>query len=283
MLKVFGFVKRHPRLTHDEYRAGHVGYHNSFGRRLNNIRGYILNVASNRPVTASLGADLAARMTRNEPGNFDDQWDGWGQLMFDSLDDYLAARSPARDMPTQRGLEEDPSVAGVGGDLEYLYAGSPFQFHVDEYVMRPVLRPERKLYKLVQFGKRREGLAPELFRAYWTGKYASHMLTIPGLRGMIVNFRTELDVMSGFFAQDAEGFSAEGIKRRLNFYSGWDGIAEYWFDQPEQLVAARNDSLVDGPLTALEELLFSSVFYREVDETVAVLPKRDPAPTFYHR
>ena len=27
MLKVFGFVRRHPGLTHDEYRAAHVGYH----------------------------------------------------------------------------------------------------------------------------------------------------------------------------------------------------------------------------------------------------------------
>jgi len=55
MLKVFGFVKRHPRLSHDEYRAGHVGYHNSFGRRLNNIRGYLLNVASNTTVSQALG------------------------------------------------------------------------------------------------------------------------------------------------------------------------------------------------------------------------------------
>ena len=41
MFKVFGFVKKNNNLSHDEYRTGHVGYHNSFGRRLKNIRGYI--------------------------------------------------------------------------------------------------------------------------------------------------------------------------------------------------------------------------------------------------
>jgi len=283
MLKVFGFVKRHPRLSHDEYRAAHVGYHNSFGRRLNNIRGYLLNVASNRPVTQTLGAELAQRLTKNEPADFDTQWDGWGQLMFDSLEDYLAARRPARDKPGEHGLEEDPGVAGVGGDFDYLYAGSPFQFHVDEHVAKPVIRSERKLFKLVQFGKRPENLPPELFRAYWTGRYASHALTMPGLRGMIINLRTPLDVMSGFFAEDAEGFTPAGIERRGSFYAGWDGIAEYWFDRPEQAVAARRDPAIDGPLSALEARLFAAVFYREVDETVAVLPKRDPPPPFYHR
>ena len=51
MFKVFGFVTKNNNLTHDEYRAGHVGYHNSFGRRLNNIRGYTLNVRSNQNIT----------------------------------------------------------------------------------------------------------------------------------------------------------------------------------------------------------------------------------------
>ena len=59
--------------------------------------------------------------------------------------------------------------------------------------------------------------------------------------------------------------------------------AEYWFDHPGQFVAARKDSTIDGPLKALEELLFSAVFYREVDETVVVMPNRGPAPDFYYR
>ena len=146
-----------------------------------------------------------------------------------------------------------------------------------------MIRPERKLFKLAQFGKRPENLAPELFRAYWTGRYASLALTIPGLRGLIINFRTELDVMGKFFAADAEGFTPEGIERRQTFYRGWDGIAEYWFDEPDQFNAARNNPEINEPLTAMEDAFFSALFYREVDETVAVLPKRDPAPAFYHR
>jgi hypothetical protein len=120
MLKVFGFVKRNPRLTHDEYRAGHVGYNNSFGRRLNNIRGYLLNVASNRKIIDSLGADIVDQLTVNEPTEFDEQWDGWGQLMFDRMEDYVGARSPARDRAGPNGLETDTMVAKVGDDFNQL-------------------------------------------------------------------------------------------------------------------------------------------------------------------
>ena len=282
MLKVLGFVKRNPKLSHDEYRAGHVGYHNSYGRRLNHIRGYLLNVASNTPVATTLGKDLVHRLTRNEPKDFDNQWDGWGQLMFDTFEDYLAARSPARDFPGKLGLQMDPMVGKLGDDLDELYAGTPFQFQVDEFISRPVVRPERKLFKLVQFGQRPVELPAELFRAYWTGRYASFAATMPGLRGLIINFRTPLDVMSKFFAADAEGFTPAGIERRQNFYSLWDGMAEYWFDSEENFVRARTSKPFD-PLYTLEQRLFSRLFYREVDETVAVLPKRDPAPDFYHR
>ena len=282
MLKVLGFVKRNSKLSHDEYRAGHVGYHNSFGRRLNHIRGYLLNVASNTPVANSLGKELVHRLTCNEPEDFDKQWDGWGQLMFDSFEDYLAARSPARDFPGELGLQMDPMVGKLGDDLDELYAGTPFQFQVDEFISRPVVRPERKLFKLVQFGQRPVELPIELFRAYWTGRYASLASTIPGLRGLIINFRTPLDVIGKFFAADAEGFTLAGIERRQDFYSLWDGMAEYWFDSEENFVRARSSKPFE-PLYALEQRLFSRLFYREIDETVAVLPKRDPAPNFYHR
>jgi len=33
----------------------------------------------------------------------------------------------------------------------------------------------------------------------------------------------------------------------------------------------------------MENELFISSFFREVDETVAVMPNRNPAPDFYHR
>ncbi len=283
MLKVFGFVRRNQRLTHDEYRAGHVGYHNSFGRRLNNIRGYMLNVRANRALHEVLGESLMNQLTISEPEAFDSQWDGWGQLLFDSLDDYLAARSPAKDRAGPDGLQIDANVAGVGGDFEHLYSGSPFQFHVREHLCAPVRRPERKLFKLAQFAKRHENLPPELFIAYWTGRYASLVAQAPGLRGMIVNVRTDVDVMEGFFAPDSECYSPAGIRRRKTFYNGWDGIAEYWFDRPEDFSRLRTDVKLGAALARLEQSIFQRCFYREVDETVAVMPNRRPAPAFYHR
>ena len=83
-------------------------------------------------------------------------------------------------------------------------------------------------------------------------------------------------------ARDTNTTTHRIIERRQNFYSLWDGMAEYWFDSEENFVRARTSKPFD-PLYTLEQRLFSRLFYREVDETVAVLPKRDPAPDFYHR
>ena len=282
MLKVFGFVRRNEKLSHDDYRAAHIGHHNSYGRRLPNIRGYILNVRANQPIEESLGP-IASAITRGEPADFDELWDGWGQLMFDNLDDYLSARSPARDRAGPSGLEEDPKVAEVGGDGGYLYTGSPFQFHIDEHVAKPVLRPERKIFKLAQFSKRAEGLSPEEFRAYWTGRYAALQARLPGLHGHIINFRTPLDVRTGFFDEGAECFTPEGTALREHFFSGFDGIAELWFDEASEFANGRADADLAAELDAMEAELFDRVWYREVDETVAVNPNRLPAPSFHYR
>jgi hypothetical protein len=282
MLKVFGFVRRHPDLSHDEYRAAHVGYHNSFGRRLNNIRGYVLNVRANAPIETVLGP-LASTLTRNEPTGFDDLWDGWGQLLFDSLDHYLTAKTPAHDKPGPNGLEDDPRVAEVGGDGPWLYRGSPFQFMVQEHVALSVRRPERKLYKLTQFARRRSDLPDALFQSYVSGRYAARLAALPGLRGLIMNFRTPLDVMSRFFEPEAAGFTPTGIALREHFYSAWDLITELWFDRASQFVAARSLPAHHQVLHTLEAELFDSVWYREVDETVVVNPNRAPAPSFYFR
>ena len=283
MLKVFGFVRRHPDLTHDEYRTAHVGYHNSFGRRLPNIRGYLLNVRANRALDDVLGGDLVARLTRDEPADFDDLWDGWGQLLFDSLEDYLSARSPSRDRAGPDGLMDDPGVAEVGGDFDYLYAGSPFQFHVEEQIAVPVERPERKLLKLVQFIKRPDDLAPELFRAYLGGRYASLLGASPDVCGLVVNHRSPIDVMSGFFAPDAEGFTAAGTAIREQFYSYWDAMLELWLESANGLSATLQAGALADELIAWQRRLCARSFWREVDETVAVLPNRGPPPDFYHR
>lgn len=283
MLKVFGFVQRHPSLTHDEYRAGHVGYHNSFGRRLNNIRGYLLNVNANRSLREVTSDPFVDSVSLNEPSGFDERWDAWGQLLFDTLDDYLAARSPARDLAGSDGLQEDERVAGVGGDFDQLYSGSPFQFHVDESVVEPVVRSEYKTFKLVQFIKRNNAIDPRLFRAYLTGRYAQLLRTFPELSGLTINLRSDLDVMTGFFAPDTEGFTEAGRQRRETFYSYWDVMIEYWFDSPNGWVDGRNNAEIQSRLADMEGELMTRSFYREVDETVAVLPNRAPAPDFYFR
>lgn len=282
MLKILGFVERNARLTHDDYRAGHVGFHSSYGRRLPNIRGYGLNIRANRPIGEALGP-LAAKLTRGEPAGFDAMWDGWGQLMFDTLGDYMAARAPARDRAGADGLMMDPDVASIGGDLGELFEGSPFQLHADEHVAVPVRRPERKLFKLVQFVKRADGITPEEFRAYWTGRWCAHAARMPGLHGLIVNIRTSLDVSTGFYAPESEAFTEAGTARRMAFFDTWDGFAEYWFDRPEQFIAGRTEPDRADALDALENDLFASVYYREVDETIAVNPNRAPAPDFYYR
>ena len=282
MLKILGFVERNARLTHDEYRAGHVGFHSSYGRRLPNIRGYGLNICANRSIEEALGP-LGAQLTRGEPDGFDKMWDGWGQLMFDTITDYMAARAPARDRAGPKGLMMDPDVASIGGDLGALFEGSPFQLHADEHVAVPVRRPERKLFKLVQFVKRADLITPEEFRAYYTGRWCAHSARMPGLRGLIVNIRTALDVSTGFYPPESEAFTEAGLARRLGFFNTWDGFAEYWFDSPEQFVDGREDLERVGVLDALETDLFKSVYYREVDETIAVNPNRAPAPEFYYR
>ena len=271
MLKVFGFVRRNPRLTHDEYRAAHAGYHASYGRRLTGIRGYVLNVRANRPIEETLGADLVSRISWGEPEGFDDAWDGWGQLMFDDLPAYLAARTPIPDRAGPSGLEIDPLIAQVGGDGPYLYSGSAMQFAVEEHVLVPVLRPEHKLFKLVQFAKRRGGMSLDAFKAAWTGEHAALIAQIPGLRGHIVNFRTDLDVMTGFVTLDSEGFTPEGIARRERFYGWWDGIAEMWFDGPAQFFERQ-----PAGLGQIAPDVFGASWFREVDETIAVLPTRYP-------
>ena len=81
----------------------------------------------------------------------------------------------------------------------------------------PVRRPERKIFKLTQFAKRRSDLPEELFRSYVTGRYAAVMSQLPGLRGLIFNFRTPIDVMKKFFEPEAEAFTPQGAAAREKF------------------------------------------------------------------
>ena len=284
MFKVFGFVKKNNNLSHDEYRTGHVGYHNSFGRRLKNIRGYILNVRSNRDLIDDYkNSEIIREISLNEPKNFDTQWNGFGQLMFDDYHDYINAKQATLDKAGPRGLELDHMVAKVGDDFNHLYSGSPFQFNVDETIISPVMRPEKKLFKIIQFIKKKNELDPLLYSSYLKGKYCSIFADIKGLKGLIINHRTSLDVMTNFFKADAECFSEKGIKRREKFYDCWDTIIEYWFLNPDNFFKGRFEKKLLSNIIIFEDKYFAKSFYREVDETLAVIPKRNIAPEFYHR
>ena len=74
--------------------------------------------------------------------------------MFDKFEDYIIAKQPALDKAGPNGLELDDMVAKVGDDFEHLYSGSPFQFNVNETIIKPVMRPEHKLFKVTQFVKK---------------------------------------------------------------------------------------------------------------------------------
>ena len=168
MIKVVGFTRRNPALTHDEYRAGHLGHHSSYGRRLRGIRGYVINVRANGNLDPVL-AELLPGMVKDEPTGFDALWDGYGQLNFDTLDDYFHATEGEPDRATSAGLTIDPAIQSVGGDGGALYGGSPYQFLVDEHVVLTVRRGEAKMVKIVQFVKRNPALSADEFRARWFG------------------------------------------------------------------------------------------------------------------
>jgi hypothetical protein len=98
-----------------------------------------------------------------------------------------------------------------------------------------------------------------------------------------MNFRTPLDVMSRFFEPESDGFTTKGIAEREHFYQAWDCITELWFDRAPQFVEGRAQGPLADQLDSLEQELFASAWYREVDETVVVNPNRSPAPVFYFR
>ncbi len=90
--------------------------------------------------------------------------------------------------------------------------------------------------------------------------------------------------MTGFFPPDAEGFTPAGTAIRQGFYDHWDLMLEYWLEDNQSFVQGRTPGHRGADdLLAMEQSLCQRSFYREVDETVAVLPNRAPAPDFYFR
>ena len=61
----------------------------------------------------------------------------------------------------------------------------------------------------------------------------------------------------------------------------WDGASALYFHNVDDFIAARQAR--HEPMKVLEQALFSSTWYVEVDENMIVMPNRSPAPDFYYR
>ena len=290
MFKVFAFLKRNVRLTHDEYRAGHIGYHSGHSRRMKGMRGYCVNVWANRDLKQALGP-LHDRIVRGAPADFLDQWDGFPCVHFDSAATWLASSEPEKTRAMTGGLAVDPDrLPDDGPWLFDAVEGTNGQFrsnHVrlEEHVILPVERTEMKQTKLVQFFRRNPALSDDAFRAGVVTRHGPLAARMKGLNGYIANFRDrDIDAaINGFYPPDDWRFTIEGRATRQAFCNQWDGASELWFDSLEAFVAARTDPAIAPELDALEQHLFEAVWLVEVDESVIVMPNRNPAPEFYYR
>ncbi len=290
MFKVFAFLKRNVRLTHDEYRAAHVGYHCGTSRRLKGIRGYIVNVWANAPLRPQLG-DLADEIIRNEPHGFLDRWDGFPSVMFDSFEAWTKAREAEPTRAMEGGLKIDPDWTYSHGI--HVFDGIPerpgefrsYHLRMIEHIVVPVERPERKLTKLVFFFKRRPEINESGFERRVLTDYTPVLAQLPGLHGCILNFRDSdrEAAFRGYFPDGGWWNSPQGHAMRNQFCAFWDGTIEMHFDSVSAFVAARRTAQLHPQLTALEQELFAATWYVEVDENLIVMPNRNPAPVFYYR
>ena len=156
---------------------------------------------------------------------------------------------------------------------------------MDEAIIIPVYRPERKLTKIIQFFKKHDFMERLDFRDTILSNYAKELSSIEGLKGLTLNFRDHnIDsAINDFYPANGWHFSKQGNHERSQFASLWDGIFEMYFDNIDAFKVGRMTSTLNQTLTALDRKLFSSVWYIEVDESVIIVPNRDPAPDFYYR
>ena len=286
MFKVFAFLKRNTSLlTHDEYRAGHVGYHCGQSRRLKDIRGYLVNIWSNTPFADRIGTDLHGQITRNEPPDFLDWWDGFPEVYFDDHEAWLNATNVEPNRATADGLVVDPDWSQADGPFLFDPVPDrpgefkPCHLSMHEHILIPVERQERKSLKLIQFFKHK----PNISNNQVLADYAAAASNLPGLNGCILNFRDpdQAAAMRGFYGDDTWGLSDEGIDHRSRFCDMWDGAVEYHFTQSKDFVSARGT--LNNELAKLESEFFDSIWYVEVDENLVVMPNRNPAPNYYFR
>lgn len=293
MFKVFAFLKRNTHLlSHDEYRAGHVGYHCGQSRRLKNIRGYLVNVWSNTPIEERLGKQWHDALSIHPPNDFLNWWDGFPEVFFDHREDWVTATTLEPTRATADGLVIDPDWSlSDGPQLFNPVADRPGEFQpchlrMHEHVIRPVLRAEQKTFKLMQFFKLKQPEAePNVSAAaqQLLSDYAPIISRWHNCNGAILNFRdsNREAAMDDFYKPDSWGHSPEGLAHRAAFCDYFDGAIEYHFQTPAAFLATR--AADQARLRALEEAHFSSCWYVEVDENLVVMPNRNPAPNFYFR
>ncbi len=291
MFKVFAFLKRNSSLlTHDEYRAGHVGFHCCNSRRLKNIRGYLVNIWSNETLQQKMGNKYKT-ITFNEPENFLDYWDGFPEVYFDNRNDWISAATPEPNRATKNGLSLDESwTLGDGPFLFDNVESKSGQFRsnhlrVSERQMLPVFRPEKKISKIIQFFKKNPSINDKEFNNEFFNSYNKLFLNIPNIFGLTVNFRDKNinTAVKDFFPKNAWCFSEEGKKERKFFAELWDGITEIHVNRSEDFIKEILRLSKKPDFIELQEKLFSSIWYVEVDENLIVLPNRDPSPDFYYR
>jgi len=290
MYKIYAFLKRNPNLTHDEYRAGHIGYHCGQSRRLKDIRGYLVNIWANRPLRAELG-DLYDALCFNEPADFLEHWDGFPQVYFDDRDSWTRARDLEPNRVMAEGLVIDPDWSLA--DCPHLFLPEPdnpekfcaHHLHMVEHVLVPVMRAEFKQTKLMQFFNKRTELDDEEFERRVLEDYAPLLAQANNLRGLSVNFRNpdQEEALRGFFADDDWVLGEEGTAVRRAFCSSWCGANEVYFDSVHEFATSQTAPLIADELRALEQELFSALWWLEVDENLIVMPNRSPAPDFYFR
>jgi hypothetical protein len=291
MFKVFAFLKRNSELlSHDEYRAGHIGFHCCNSRRLTGIRGYIVNVWANEGLVSKIGPEYRDIII-NEPTGFNNLWDGFPQVYFDDAASWKKATTMEPTRATENGLSIDPDwTLSDSGFLFDPVDSSLKEFKsnhlkVDEEIIIPVYRPERKLTKIIQFFKKHDFMERLDFRDTILSNYAKELSSMEGLKGLTLNFRDHnIDsAINDFYPANGWHFSKQGNHERSQFASLWDGIFEMYFDNIDAFKVGRMTSTLNQTLTALDRKLFSSVWYIEVDESVIIVPNRDPAPDFYYR
>ena len=290
--KVWAFLKRNTALlSHDEYRAGHVGFHCANTRRLKGIRGYTVNIHDE---DSALGRRLqagGAPVVRNEPENFLSLWDGFPAVHFDSWQDWTEAGTREKTRAGAAGLEVDADWTLSDGP--YLFdrveeESTQFRsYHtrVHETVIKPVLRGEARPFKLVQFFRASPELSEAEFRGLLLGSYLPLCATLAGLNGLVANLRDpDIDAaVRGYYPDEHWCFTPEGRDFRSRFLTQWDGGNELFFDYAAAFSEARREHPLRERISALEMQLFDAVWYVAVDENMIVMPNRHRAPDFYYR